>query len=271
MSVHSFDPEVAKAVGVNAAVIYQNILFWCKRNAANDENMHDGRAWTYNSRKAFAELFPYLTEKQVRSALKKLEDTGFLLSGNFNKTPYDRTKWYSPAHWPSGANPIGPEDQLPLAQKGQPIPDSNPDIKPDTKRDTDVSPKGFDEFWKAYPRKKARPKALAAYKKAIKTTDPETIIAAVKRHIENMKKEGRATQYIPHPATWLNNEGWADEDVAGSQRKPIIKKNPYNGRCEWVLLQEDGDISLTDSFPADTPEAEALEILKAQTGGRYGL
>ena len=35
MSMHSFDPEIAKKVGVNAAVIYQNIIFWTEKNAAN--------------------------------------------------------------------------------------------------------------------------------------------------------------------------------------------------------------------------------------------
>ena len=33
--MHSFDPMVAERVGVNAAVIYQNFLFWCEKNKAN--------------------------------------------------------------------------------------------------------------------------------------------------------------------------------------------------------------------------------------------
>lgn len=128
MSRHSFDPEVAKRVGVNAAVIFQNILWWAEKNAANDKHHHDGRYWTYNSISAFETLFDYLTAKQIRTALDKLEADGLLMTGNFNASPYDRTKWYSPTclieqpHLPKKANEI--------AQKGEPIPDSKPDTKP---------------------------------------------------------------------------------------------------------------------------------------------
>ena len=66
MSRHSFDPEVAQVVGVNAAVIYQNIVWWAEKNAANERHIHDGRVWTYNSVGAFETLFPYLSAKQIR-------------------------------------------------------------------------------------------------------------------------------------------------------------------------------------------------------------
>ena len=72
---------LAVNIGVNAAVLYQNIVWWCAKNAANRHNEHDGRFWTYNSVKAWAELFPYLTLKQIRSALDRLEDEGLILSG----------------------------------------------------------------------------------------------------------------------------------------------------------------------------------------------
>ena len=127
--MHSFDPQIAKQVGVNAAVIYQNIIWWCAKNAANRKHEHDGRFWTYNSVKAWNELFPYMTAKQIRSALDRLECDGFILSGNFNTSAYDRTKWYCPSeqiHLPCKANEV--------ATEGKPIPVSKPDIKPDTER-----------------------------------------------------------------------------------------------------------------------------------------
>jgi len=128
MSRHSFDPVIAKQVGLNAATIYQNILFWAEVNAANNKHIHDGYIWTYNSIVAFGELFPYLTLKQIRTALTKLEDDGLIVSGCYNKSAYDRTKWYAPtcplgkSDLPSGANEI--------AQKGEPIPDINTNNKP---------------------------------------------------------------------------------------------------------------------------------------------
>lgn len=93
--INQFDTEVAMHVGINAAVIYRNIQYWCEKNRTNEMNEHEGLFWTYNSIKAFCKQFPYLTEKQIRSSLKLLEEKGYIKSGNFNKSSYDRTKWYA--------------------------------------------------------------------------------------------------------------------------------------------------------------------------------
>jgi len=93
--LNQFDTEVAMHVGINAAVIYRNIQYWCEKNRTNEMNEHEGLFWTYNSIKAFCKQFPYLTEKQIRSSLKLLEEKGYIKSGNFNKSSYDRTKWYA--------------------------------------------------------------------------------------------------------------------------------------------------------------------------------
>lgn len=129
MSRHSFEPEIAKQVGVNAAVIYQNIIWWAEKNAANDKHQHDGLWWTYNSISAFSELFPYLTGKQIRIALDKLEEAGLIVSGTFNKSPYDRTKWYAPTCL-NGLSDL-PKRANETDEKGKPIPDSKPVNKPD--------------------------------------------------------------------------------------------------------------------------------------------
>ena len=93
--INAFDAEVAKLVGVNAAVLFKNICYWVEKNATNGKNEHDGYYWTYNSMKTYAEQFPYLTERQIRTALNKLESEGLVMTGNFNDAAYDRTKWYT--------------------------------------------------------------------------------------------------------------------------------------------------------------------------------
>ena len=82
---HCFDVDVAKRYGVNCAVILNNIYHWITKNEANGENFYDGYYWTYNSTKAFNDLFPYLTQKQIETALKKLRDEGILITGNYNE------------------------------------------------------------------------------------------------------------------------------------------------------------------------------------------
>lgn len=138
LSLHSFDPDVACKVGINAAVIYQNFVFWCQKNAANRKQIRDGYVWTYNSRRALSELFPYLTESQIKTAISKLLEVGLLVKGEYNVAAYDKTNWYSPAvsaEWVSAIGQKSPMDWSKiangLAKNRQPIPDSKPDSKPD--------------------------------------------------------------------------------------------------------------------------------------------
>ena len=92
---HSFNVELAKEYGILEAVLLNHLWFWIKKNKANNDNYFDGNYWTYNSKKAFSELFPYASERQIDYALKKLIDCGLVITGNYNKSSYDRTLWYA--------------------------------------------------------------------------------------------------------------------------------------------------------------------------------
>jgi hypothetical protein len=125
VSLHRFDPEIAKLVGANAATIYENLVHWTKKNEANGRHSYDGKTWTYNSISAFEELFSYLSKDQIRGALKKLLDAGLIEKGNYNKAGYDRTLWYSvksQMHLVKIPNGVG--------ENPKPIPDNKPDNKP---------------------------------------------------------------------------------------------------------------------------------------------
>ena len=92
---HSFDIEIAKKYGIPTAIILKHLYFWIEKNRANNKHYYDGYYWTYNSKKAFAELFPYMTERQVDYTLKKMIDSGLIIKGEYNKSAYDRTSWYA--------------------------------------------------------------------------------------------------------------------------------------------------------------------------------
>lgn len=92
---HNFNVYIAKLYGVHAAVLLNNLEHWIAKNKANGKHFYDGHYWTYNSKRAFAELFPYMTSRQIEYALKKLIDDGVILSGNYNQIAYDRTLWYA--------------------------------------------------------------------------------------------------------------------------------------------------------------------------------
>lgn len=69
----------------------------------------------------------------------------------------------------------------------------------------------FDAFWSEYPIRVGKPAAKKAWDKAVKSTNPERIIEGANRYAENVAARGVAREYIAHPSTWLNREGWDDE------------------------------------------------------------
>lgn len=93
--IHSYNVSVAADVGINAAVIFYNICYWVEENTANERNRVNGEYWTYNTINAFKTLFPEMTYEQVRNALRKLENNGYIKSAFLNEDARDRTKWYT--------------------------------------------------------------------------------------------------------------------------------------------------------------------------------
>lgn len=92
---HFFDDDVAKMVGVNGAILLTHIHYWVKKNADNDMNYHDGYYWTYNSVSAFKKQFPFWSARTISYELGKLESGGYIKTGCYNASAYDRTKWYT--------------------------------------------------------------------------------------------------------------------------------------------------------------------------------
>ena len=129
---HFFDVDLAKEYGVNCAILLANFEYWINKNKANETNFYDGRYWTFNSKKAFAELFPYLGEKQIRSALDKLINEGLIMTGNYNASAYDRTLWYAFTEKGESICLKRPMDKYEkangLVEYGQPIPNNKPYI-----------------------------------------------------------------------------------------------------------------------------------------------
>lgn len=216
---HHFDVDLAVRYGMVEAILINHFEYWIELNRTNDKNYYDGRYWTFNSMKALVEIFPYLTEKKIRTALKNLQDDGLILTGNYNRSAYDRTLWYA---FSDLAESILPKRQMDstkkangFTEKGRPIPDNNtPNNTDDNKERRSASvPLDFERFWNVYPVKKAKQDALKAWKKLKPDNDlVETIIAAVEKQKtwDGWKRDGG--QYIPYPATWLNQGRWEDEE-----------------------------------------------------------
>lgn len=77
---------------------------------------------------------------------------------------------------------------------------------------TPCSPPKFEEFWSAYPKKVGKQAALARWKKinpsAELTAEILRAVASQKSWPNWIRDNG---QYIPNPATWINEGRWEDE------------------------------------------------------------
>lgn len=137
--IYSFETEYAKKYGVEEAILLQNFIFWINKNKANNVHFYEGKYWTYNSKKAMLELFPFWSESQLKRIINSLINQGVLITGNFNKSPYDKTTWYALEISIGRFQPI---DETELTNRedetDQPIPDSKPVTKKEKLKENDI-------------------------------------------------------------------------------------------------------------------------------------
>ena len=126
LQIHSFNKTIAKKCGILSAVIYNHIEFWIQKNEADEKHFYDGKYWTYFTLNGIQKIFDYVTVKQIRLAIDKLIKADLIETGNYNKTPYDRTLWYS-----LKTKIDLPKKENGILQKGTPIPDILTDILTD--------------------------------------------------------------------------------------------------------------------------------------------
>lgn len=79
----------------------------------------------------------------------------------------------------------------------------------------------FEAFWQAYPRRIAKGAAIKAFGSALKVATFSEIMDGVRRYAQT----GPVPKYTPHPATWLNQQRWADEIKEESNGKIINRSN----------------------------------------------
>lgn len=87
-------PELAELIGLNESIVLQQVHYWLEINRKADRNFYDGHHWTYNSYTNWQEQFPFWSIDTIKRTFTRLQSLNLLIIGNFNKAPYDRTKWY---------------------------------------------------------------------------------------------------------------------------------------------------------------------------------
>lgn len=96
----------------------------------------------------------------------------------------------------------------------------------------------FERFWTAYPRKVNKPGAKRAFEKI---NPDEQLLETMLKAIEQQKKtaQWQEMQYIPHPATWLNQERW--KDTVTPMKQPFDQRD-YTGVQDEMMQNLAADI-----------------------------
>jgi hypothetical protein len=98
-----------------------------------------------------------------------------------------------------------------------PVPVPVPIPEPVPKEQDTAALDCFNEFWFVYPRKDDKPKAQAAWKKAIKAHDVAAIVAGARRYASDPNRKPSFTKL---PATWLNSESWNNAPQPAERASP---------------------------------------------------
>ena len=128
-------------------------------------------------------------------------------------------------------------------------------------------PAGFDRFWDLYPNKVGKPVAARKFAAALRVASLETIMAGLVAYVA--KTDDRPWC---NPATWLNQQRWADEPLQQPRGSPPSRQ-PANGTHHFHSLAED----MTDepertfgSNQGDWDDARSVSILTIEDHRRHG-
>ena len=96
-------------------------------------------------------------------------------------------------------------DKYPLMVNEIPFNGNEIQSRDDRKKELKGKSDDFETFYSSYPKKAAKPNARKAWDK--NKCNLEQVLPALEKH----KKTWNDPQFIPHPATWLNQRRWEDD------------------------------------------------------------
>ena len=115
-------------------------------------------------------------------------------------------------------------------------PNPNPNPNPTRGRASAAKPLDplFDQFWSAYPKKVAKEPAKKAF---LKHKPDQALLDKMLDALQRYKRSDQwirdGGQYIPNPATWLNQERWEDEIPTGGKTGKRVNFQAYDQTDQW--------------------------------------
>lgn len=88
-----FSPRLAENIGLNEAIVLQQINYWITRDGGGVN--HDGRKWIYNTLTQWREQLPFMSESTIKRSMNALKELGFIDVQQLSGDGRDRTNYYT--------------------------------------------------------------------------------------------------------------------------------------------------------------------------------
>ena len=287
MSNHDFtvfDNDVAKKYGIRESIILCSFYRLVKHKAANSAKTKDGKYWVMNSATSLSKLYPFMSFDQVKKTVVKMEKEGLIESTIITNSPFDRTKSYTITE--KGLKELGKQGLFDNAESKNPssesaqseranLPDENEQNSPmyisnpksvsvspnpeeeivcsneHTKEDNSEMENLFEVFWTKYPKKQSKKVAKVSFMRYVSKSNIKQVLDGLDRWLRSKQWHKDNGQYIPLPATWLNQEKWNDE---------LKQEDLVDGGVE-DFLNDDDEYDLCD--PRRYREKESNDFIDA--------
>lgn len=236
---------------LDEAVILQQIHYWIEKR----QNYREGRYWVYNSMENWMQQFPWIKSRTTLTRyFNNLEKKGLLITGNYNKAGFDKTKWYtidystlsdfeqrlyrtcttSDQNLVNGMNrtcTTNTIDYTEITSESTTNKQANA-----VSADADLS-ESFNKLWNLYPKKQGKKDAFRHYKAWRKKSKDNTDDYLL-RKLNEYKAYLSANQWL-HPmngSTWFNGRFDDDYSTANSQGyKPLQQPQGDGGFAQKLV------------------------------------
>lgn len=88
-------PALATVIGLNEAIVLQQVHYWLQNNRRAKRNVIDEDVWCYNSIPEWVSQFPFWSERTIWQVLKSLRKSDLLVAEMLSPDKRDRTLWYT--------------------------------------------------------------------------------------------------------------------------------------------------------------------------------
>ena len=253
-------PSLAAELGTaDEAIVLQQLHYWLQRS----NNVRDGHKWVYNSMNDWLKQFPWIkSRKRLTRYFDDLESRGLVVTGNYNKAAFDKTKWYridydalsvlekrlgqnnptSESNRPNGEGQNDPTNTNRLPENTAENNNKHSASHSNAQRVSQLEEE-FEEVWSKYPNKKGKKQAFNHYKSWRKSSTKHTNEYLIDRLDKYLAYCQQNSWYHPmNGSTWFN--GRLDDELETENVAPSNKyeqEGYYDDYKDFVRDDGKGD------------------------------